>query len=144
MLSDTLISLGVVIAGVIIYFTGLYIIDPVVTFIILAVILIGIWDLFSKSFKMAIDAVPHNIDLAKVKEYFAGARGVKSYHDLHIWALSTTEASLTVHIVSDESVIEDLLLKNISEDLKNLFNINHTTIQIERTSYDNDNCEQCG
>ncbi|MBN1634179.1 MAG: cation transporter [Ignavibacteria bacterium] len=142
MLSDTLISLGVVIAGVIIYFTGLYIIDPAVTFIILAVILIGIWDLFSKSFKMAIDAVPHNINLAKVKEYFSSVKGVRSFHDLHIWAMSTTESSLTVHIVSDKAVDDNTLLKNISNDLNNLFRINHSTIQIEHPGLDDSKCEQ--
>lgn len=142
MLSDTLISLGVVIAGVIIYFTGLYIIDPAVTFIILAVILIGIWDLFSKSFKMAIDAVPHNIDLSKVKEYFSSVKGVRSFHDLHIWAMSTTESSLTVHIVSDKAGDDNTLLKNISNDLNNLFQINHSTIQIEHPGLDDSKCEQ--
>lgn len=143
MLSDTLISFGVVISGIVIYFTDLFIIDPVFTFVILAVILIGIWDLFSKSFKMAIDAVPHNIELDKVKKYLDNTPGVISYHDLHIWALSTTESSLTVHIVSDKSMPDNSLLKKLSEDLGNLFNIHHTTIQIEPLSYNNDDCSQC-
>lgn len=142
MLSDTLISLGVVISGIIIYLTDLFIIDPVITFVILAVILIGIWDLFSKSFKMAIDAVPPNIDLSKVKEYFTGAAGIKSFHDLHIWAMSTTESSLTVHIVSDKAVDDNTLLKNISNDLNNLFQINHSTIQIEHPGLNDSKCEQ--
>lgn len=143
MLSDTLISFGVVVSGIIIYLTDLFIIDPVFTFVILAVILIGIWDLFSKSFKMAIDAVPHNINLDKVKEYLNKVSGVINYHDLHIWAMSTTEASLTVHIVPDKSVDDNTLLKNISDDLNNIFHIRHTTIQIEHTSDNNDNCSQC-
>jgi cobalt-zinc-cadmium efflux system protein len=143
MMSDTLISFGVVISGIVIYFTGLFIIDPIFTFVILAVILIGIWDLFSKSFKMAVDAVPHNIDLDKVKDYLNNAPGVGSFHDLHIWALSTTESSLTVHIVSDKSMTNDLLLKKLSEDLGYLFNIHHTTIQIELSSYNNNDCSQC-
>jgi len=135
--------LGVVAAGFAIFLTDLYIIDPVLTFIIIIVIIIGTWDLFSKSFKMAIDAVPHNIDLEKVKEYFNNVPGISSYHDLHIWALSTTESSLTVHIVTDKSMTNDLLLKKLSEDLRNLFNIHHTTIQIEQSSYNNIDCSQC-
>jgi len=141
MLSDTLLSVGVVISGLIIFFTEFYIIDPLFTFIILIVILTGTWDLFSKSFKMAVDAVPYKINKEKIKTYLSDTKGIKSYHDLHIWALSTTEIAFTVHIIPDKSVNNDLLLKNISSGLKKNFQINHITIQIDNEQ-SSDSCNQ--
>lgn len=135
MAADALVSLGVVIAGVIIMYTGLFWIDPVITFIIVIVILYGTWNLFSDSLNLALDAVPKNIDIDEVRDFLKSIGGVEDVHDLHIWAMSTTETALTVHLVVPEGA-EDKFIFSVREQLKNKFNICHTTIQIENTFED--------
>jgi len=136
MLADTLISVGVVIAGLLILLTGLTWIDSVVSIIIVVVISWGTWGLLKDSLNLSLDAVPDSVRLEKVHKHLSNLGNVNTIHHLHIWALSTTENALTVHIVKEGSVQNDELLKEINHELKHHFNISHTTIQIE----DND-CE---
>jgi cobalt-zinc-cadmium efflux system protein len=131
MAADAAISAGVVIAGFVILFTGWHWIDPLVSLIISAVIIWGTWDLLRESTNLALQAVPRNIELEKVERYLEQLPGVSKVHDLHIWAMSTTETALTVHLVKPDGNIDDELLARVCEDLQERFQIGHVTIQLE-------------
>ena len=107
MSADAAISAGVVIAGFGMLWTGWHWIDPVVSLLISAVIIWGTWDLLRESTNLALQAVPRNIEPERVERYFAQLPGVAMVHDLHIWAMSTTETALTVHLVKPDGNIDD-------------------------------------
>ncbi len=132
MAADTVVSVGVVISGTILMFTNLTWIDPVVSLVIAAVIFAGTWQLLKESVNLALDAVPKEIDPATVQKRLETLPGVLSAHHLHIWALSTTENALTVHLVKPEPEGDDQLIDDASAILAEEFNIQHTTIQWER------------
>lgn len=134
MAGDAGVSLGVVIAGILIMTTGRLWLDPFTSLIIVVVILIGTWSLLRDSFNLAIDAVPKGIDAAKVKVYLSGLPGITGVHDLHIWAMSTTETALTAHLVKPGHQDDDELITRIEKELREIYNINHVTIQWERKS----------
>ncbi len=132
MAADALVSLGVVIGGVVIALTGLAIIDPILSLIIVAVIAISTWGLLRDSVNLALDAVPEGIDLPEVERYLSELPGVEALHDLHIWPLSTTETALTAHLVKPDPTSDDELLDRVTSELHERFHIGHTTIQWER------------
>lgn len=135
--ADALVSFGVVVGGIIILFTGIQWIDSVVSFAISAVILYGVYTLFINSINLALDAVPENVKIEEVLGYLKKLPGVKDVHDLHIWALSTSDAALTVHIATSEQT--DLnFITSIQKHLQEQFNIRHSTIQVEFG--DKENC----
>lgn len=147
MAADAGISLGVVIAGIFVLAKGWLWIDPVVSLVIVAVIFIGTWGLFRESINYSIDAVPKNIDIAGIREYLKSIEQVRSFHDLHVWPLSTTEVALTVHIVVDNKSIDNNFLRQLQQHFHDHFGIDHSTIQVE-TSMDENNCmldkQKCG
>jgi cobalt-zinc-cadmium efflux system protein len=110
--------------------TGKYWVDPFLGFIIVAVILYSATGLLIDSFKLSVDAVPKDIDLSKVKNFLQRLDGVKQVHDLHVWALSTTENCLTAHLVVPDGCDDDFLYY-IRLQLKNEFNIIHSTLQVQ-------------
>ena len=130
LLADAGVSVGVVVSGVLIAFTGWSWIDPIVSVIIGIVIVISSWDVFKQSLNLLLNGVPAGIDEAGIKTYLANHPAVKSVHDLHIWGISTTEAALTAHLGVQES-FNDADLDGITETLKHEFGIAHTTIQTE-------------
>ena len=132
MAADTVVSVGVVIAGLLIMGTGASWIDPVVSLVIAAVIFIGTWQLLKDSVSLAIDAVPRNINPADVYAALARLPGVESVHHQHIWALSTTENALTVHLVKPDGRDDDEIIQQASRMLAHDYNIQHVTIQWER------------
>lgn len=134
MAADALVSVGVVIAGLAILFTGFWWIDPLVSFAIVAMIAWGTWGLAKDSLAMGLLAVPPNIDESAVRSHLASFEGVEAVHDLHIWPMSTTETALTAHIVMPGAPTGDSLLREMSDSLAGRFGINHSTIQIERGS----------
>ena len=103
MLTDTLVSAGVVISGILISLYQLYWLDPVVSLIIVAVIFTMTWKLLMETIRLSIDAVPGNINVPDVYNYLRSIEGVKEIHDLHIWSLSTSQIALTVHIVLENN-----------------------------------------
>ena len=132
--ADALVSLGVVIGGVLIYFTGWFWIDPLLSLLIVAVILYSTMGLLSDSFKLSLDAVPDNIDLPELEATLNNLPGVESFHDLHVRALSTTRSDLSVHLVRPRAKgSQDNFLKQIREILEKKFQIGHSSIQIETT-----------
>jgi len=132
MMADAAVSFGVVLAAITIKFTGWLWLDPVMSLVVAVIIGIGTWGLLRESLSLALDAVPANIHPAKVEAYLASLPGIEAVHDLHIWAMSTTEIALTVHLVKPDAVIDDLLLVQINNELRELFGIQHTTVQFER------------
>ena len=132
MMADAAVSFGVVLAAITIKFTGWLWLDPVMSLVVAVIIGIGTWGLLRESLSLALDAVPANIHPAKVEAYLASLPGIEAVHDLHIWAMSTTEIALTVHLIKPDAVIDDLLLVQINNELRDLFGIQHTTVQFER------------
>jgi cobalt-zinc-cadmium efflux system protein len=140
MAADAGVSLGVVIAGFIILLTGWLWVDPIIGIVIVIVITLGTWGLLKESFHLSMDAVPREINLKQVGDYLKSIQGVKEVHDLHIWAMSTTENALTAHLVIPEETKDDYFLKKICGDLYSKFGIGHSTIQIEKSAQ-SANCE---
>ena len=131
MAADALVSLGVVLAALVISVTGWLWLDPIMSLVIVVVIAVGTWGLLRESLDLAMDAVPDRIDPSKVEAYLTGLPGVTAFHDLHIWGMSTTEAALTVHLVKPDAAIDDALLARIKTDMQDRFGIGHTTVQFE-------------
>jgi cobalt-zinc-cadmium efflux system protein len=131
MLADAGVSLGVVVAGLVINSTGWLWIDPAVSLVIAVVITVGTWNLLTQSLHLIFDAVPHEIDPAEIRAYLAALPGVTEIHDLHIWALSTTETALTAHLVRPNSALDDDWLAAVTQALHDRFGIEHATLQLE-------------
>jgi cobalt-zinc-cadmium efflux system protein len=136
MLGDAAVSVGVLLSGALILFTGWSRIDPVVSLLIVAAILATTWGLLRDSLHLSLDGVPASVNSSAVLSYLAGQRGVTDVHDLHIWALSTTSVALTAHLVVPDRSVDDALLESLTPNLKRRFHIHHATLQIER-----DRCE---
>jgi cobalt-zinc-cadmium efflux system protein len=131
LLADAAVSAGVVIAGALIVLTGQTWIDPATSLIVSVVIVWGTWKLLREAIDMSMDAVPAAISAREVRGYLESLPGVASIHDLHIWAMSTTENALTVHLVLPKGHPGDAYLIGICHELDYRFHIRHPTIQIE-------------
>jgi cobalt-zinc-cadmium efflux system protein len=131
MAADAGVTLGVVIAALVISLTGWLWLDPAVSLGIGLVIAIGSWGLFRESLNLAMDAVPAGIDRAAVAEFLSEVPGVVAVHDLHIWPLSTSSVAMTAHLVKPDAIVDDTLLCRLSDVLHERFDIDHATLQIE-------------
>jgi cobalt-zinc-cadmium efflux system protein len=131
MAADAVVSLGVVLAGIGIVYTGWVWLDPVTSLVISVVIVAGTWGLLRDSVRLALQAVPEGIEIERVRAYLADAPGVTGVHDLHVWGMSTTDTALTAHLVMPEGHPGDAFVAGISERLREQFNICHVTIQVE-------------
>jgi cobalt-zinc-cadmium efflux system protein len=131
MVADAVVSLGVVLSGVLVLFTGWLWVDPAVSIVVALVIVVGTWSLLKESVSLSLDAVPASIDHAAIEAYLAGLPGVTEVHDLHIWPMSTTEVALTAHLVRPGATLDDQLLAQACRDLASRFAIHHATLQIE-------------
>ena len=140
MAMDAVVSFGVVISGVIIYFTELYWIDSVVSLIIAIVILRGTWSLLKDSLRLEMDGVPKEMNLEKIKTELMKAKGVVDVHHMHVWALSTTENALTAHLVvaPEDMPLFDKIKHDLRHRLQHL-DISHSTFEPE---FANEPCEQ--
>ncbi|MCS7206069.1 MAG: cation diffusion facilitator family transporter [Leptospiraceae bacterium] len=134
MLTDGLITISVIISAIIIGYTQFFWIDPLMSFLIALVILWGTWKIFYESLNLMIDAVPQKVDLHEIHQYLKTLPGVQNVHDLHVWAISTTEVALTAHIVRTYHDDNEELLERIRNDLEKHFDIDHATIQFEKES----------
>jgi cobalt-zinc-cadmium efflux system protein len=131
MASDAAVSLGVVVSALVGQATGWLWLDPIAGLAIAAVILIGTWSLGRDSFNLAFDATPSGIDPDAVRRHLAGLPGVIEVHDLHIWAMSTTETALTAHLVRPDAALDDAFLSEVCAQMQKQFGIHHTTLQVE-------------
>jgi cobalt-zinc-cadmium efflux system protein len=142
MAADAVVSLGVIISGIIIIYTHWFWIDAVMSLVIIVVIVASTWGLLRDSFRLSVDGVPLDINTKKVREYFSSLKEVVAFHDLHIWAMSTTEVAMTVHLVVPDGGT-DALLSKIKEEMNHQFNIIHTTIQIEKSTVESECSQKC-
>ena len=130
MAADTLVSIGVVISGIVMHYTGWTVIDPIVSLIIAVVILISTWELLADSLRLAVDGIPDGVELQEIEQLMKASAHVMSTHHIHVWAISTTETALTAHVV-----IDDLgCWPQVSEHLKHTLaehGISHATLEPE-------------
>jgi cobalt-zinc-cadmium efflux system protein len=136
LMSDAVVSLGLVIGGVIIYYTGWYWFDTLMSIIVAIVILISTWQLLRDSLRLSLDGVPPHVDLEGIRTMAMAVPGVKNFYHLHVWAISTSETALTAHIVvsPDTSYEQE---QQIKAELKHQLlhkDIHHVTIETERAS----------
>ncbi len=139
MAADAMVSLGVVIAGGIIWATGFAWIDPVVSLLVSLIIIFGTWSLLRESLDLALDAVPSGIHTEEVRTHLSSLTGVTEVHDLHIWGIGTTETALTAHLMMPNGHPGDTFLQSTVRGLGQKFQIRHVTLQIETA----EGCERC-
>jgi len=132
MASDALVSVGVIVAAVIIGFTGWVWIDPVVSVVIVVIIVVGTWGLLREAMDLAMDAAPPSADVPSIQAFLSGCDGVTEVHDLHIWAMSTTEVALTAHLVRPAHDGQDGFRSQLTQTLERRFGVRHATLQIEQ------------
>lgn len=130
MAADASVSLGVVVAALLIISTGWQWIDPAISLVIALVVLVSGWGLMRDSVNLALDAVPRGIELVEVREFLRTLDGVSEIHDLHIWAMSTNETALTAHLVRPGGH-DDAFLHHVCAELSHRFRIHHATLQVE-------------
>ncbi len=132
---DAVVSIGVVVSGIVIYYTNWNIVDPIISIIIAIVVFLSTWGLLKESVKLTLDGVPKNIDIEKIKGILLNNEKIEEFHDLHIWALSSSQNALTVHISFKDNVdVNDFMeIKyHIKKDLEKA-NIQHATIELGRS-----------
>jgi cobalt-zinc-cadmium efflux system protein len=134
MAADAGVSLAVVAGAFAMARTGLLWIDPALSLVIAGVIVLGTWSLLRDSADLALDAAPRGIDVEAVRSYLAGLPGVEDVHDLHVWAISTTETAMTAHILRPRNVDGDAFLHMACEGLEHRFRIGHATLQVETSA----------
>ena len=130
MAADTLVSVGVVISGIIIMYTGWTLVDPIIGLVIAVIIVISTWGLLHDSLRLSLDGVPVGIDSEKVGQIILAQSGVESFHHLHIWALSTTETALTAHIVIENLRCMEEVKHAVKHQLEHV-GIHHATLEFE-------------
>ncbi|MYM90836.1 cation diffusion facilitator family transporter [Rugamonas sp. FT82W] len=130
MAADAAISLGVLVAGVIVRYTGWNWLDPLVSGVIVAIIVYSTWSLLKQAMRMMLAAVPDNLDHAEVEQFLRAQPGVTDVHDVHIWSMSTTENALTAQLVTPAGHPGDAAMDAISAQLKEQFSIDHSTLQV--------------
>jgi cobalt-zinc-cadmium efflux system protein len=131
MAADAFVSLGVVASGAMYVWTAWTWLDPATSIVIALVIIGGTWSLFRQSLHLLFDGVPEGIDLAEVDALLRALPGVDDLHDLHVWAMSTTDVALSAHLVMPGGHPGDNFLEQLARDLHDRFHIEHPTIQIE-------------
>ncbi|OJW78575.1 MAG: cation transporter [Bacteroidetes bacterium 46-16] len=133
LLSDAAVSLGVVITGIIVSYTGWYLLDPIASIVILIVILYSTWSLLTDSLRLSLDGVPRDVDINEVEHIIKNVKGVCDLHHTHIWAMSTTENALTTHVILNEQLNFEEKMKVVLE-IKHCLQhkgIQHATVEIE-------------
>ncbi len=132
MLADALVSAGVVVAGALTLAFGWTWTDPVASLLIAAIIVVGTWGLFRQSLHLMVDGVPAHLNLVEVRECLQGLPGVAQVHDLHVWAMGTSEVALTAHLVMPAAPADDVFLQAATTSLRERFGIAHVTLQASR------------
>jgi cobalt-zinc-cadmium efflux system protein len=131
LIGDALISIGVVISAILILYTHWLWLDPVIGLCIAVIILWGTWGLLRDSVRLMMDAVPRHINYTHIQKFLETLPGVEAVHDLHVWGLSTKEVALTAHLIMPNSSLSDADYQEINTILKEKFQVNHATLQVE-------------
>lgn len=137
MAADAVVSLGVVIAGLLILWGNWLWLDPAISLVIVAVVFMSTWGLLRDSLNYAMDAVPRHINTNEVRQYLLDIPEVNGVHDLHIWPISTTTIALSVHLEVEGNKINNKLFSDIQEHCHEHFGIEHSTIQVESLASEN-------
>ena len=140
MAADAALSLGVVVSGVVIMYTGWTWLDPAVSLVLVVVIVVGTWSLLKESGQMVLAGVPASVDATGVTAFLAAQPGVTEVHDVHIWAMSTTETALTAHVVMPGGYPGDAAIDDIVARLRKDFAIHHCTLQVEQGTTKHGSC----
>lgn len=139
LMSDAAVSAGIVIGGIVMIYTQWFWLDPLISIVIALVILLSTWSLLKDSLRLSLDGVPKDIDLEKIKTEALRISGINDIHHIHVWALSTSENAITLHLVLDTK-LKNAEVKTIKDELKHTLlhmNIQHVTIE---TEYEDDSC----
>lgn len=130
MAADALVSVGVVFSGIIIMYTGWYIVDPVIGILIALVIVYSTWGLLRDSLRLSLDGVPAGTDLKKIEVIIQAVDGVQGVHHIHVWAISTTETALTAHVLIAEAACMETVKQTIKQALRDV-GVQHATLEFE-------------
>jgi cobalt-zinc-cadmium efflux system protein len=141
MAGDAAVSVGVIVAAGLILLTGWTWLDPAVSIGIVAVIVVGTWGLLRDSVDLALDAAPRGADVLSIEDFLRESPGVTEVHDLHVWAMSTTETALTAHLVHPATDDLDQFRSGLAQALKSRFGVRHATLQIEQSR--GEHCPEC-
>lgn len=133
LMADALVSFGVVVSGIIIVATNWFMVDTIMSFIIIVVIFLSTWSLFKDSFILSIDGVPRGINVREIIRKVKSLEYVIDFHHVHVWAISTTVNALTAHVVVDKDLHLDQMvkLKNEIKAIITEMDVNHITLEIE-------------
>jgi cobalt-zinc-cadmium efflux system protein len=136
-LGDALSSVGVLVGAGVMYLTGWYTIDPIISLVISVVIVVGAVKLVRDAVDVLLEAVPSHVDMAEVKELLVKVQGVRDVHDLHVWTIASGMYALSAHLVVADPMVcnNDEILSSVKHELFDRFGIDHTTIQIESETY---------
>lgn len=132
MAADTLVSVGVVVAGIIITYTGWVMIDPIISLVIAALILVSTWGMLRETLRLSVDGVPEGVDIKRLEERLRGIEGVSSIHHLHVWPLSTTVNAMTLHVLTPDRSRESELIRAVKEAAAEE-GVSHSTVEVETT-----------
>jgi cobalt-zinc-cadmium efflux system protein len=141
MAGDALISVGVIVTAGLIFLTHWAWLDPATSIAIVLVIVAGAWGLLREAVDMALDAAPPGADVPEIHAFLLQSAGVTEVHDLHVWAMSTTEMALTAHLVRPDAAAEDGFRGQVAEALEHRFGVRHATLQIEQAR--GEHCPVC-
>lgn len=131
MFGDAAVSAAVAVSGVAVLFTGWNWVDPAMSLVVVLVIVYGTWSLLAESVRLMLNAVPASVNRAGIEAYLTRLPGVTEVHDLHVWALSTTENSLTVHLVMPAGHPGDAFLDDVAHTLRHDYAMHHATLQVD-------------
>ncbi|MBB5325941.1 cation diffusion facilitator family transporter [Anoxybacillus tepidamans] len=132
-ISDALGAIGAIVAGIVMYFFGWYVADPIISVVVSLLILRSAWGVVSNSFHILMEGTPITIDMDKVKQTLQSIEGVKDVHDLHIWTITSGLDSLSCHLLIDDTKDSQDILKQSIQRIEEEFHILHTTIQVEKS-----------
>ncbi|MDO8449714.1 MAG: cation diffusion facilitator family transporter [Rhodoferax sp.] len=135
MAADALVSLGVVLGGALYLWQGWQWIDPVMSVLIAAVIIVGTWGLFRQSLHLLFDGVPDSVDLNAVRDCLLALPGVQRVHDLHVWAMGTSQIAMTAHLVMPAGQADDAFYREATQQMHDRFEIGHVTLQVVREPF---------
>ncbi|MDO9197394.1 cation diffusion facilitator family transporter [Rhodoferax sp.] len=135
MAADALVSLGVVLGGALYLWQGWQWIDPVMSVLIAAVIIVGTWGLFRQSLHLLFDGVPDSVDLNAVRDCLLALPGVQRVHDLHVWAMGTSQIAMTAHLVMPAGQADDAFYREATRQMDDKFEIGHVTLQVVREPF---------
>ena len=142
LMSDALVSVGLVIGGIVIFYTNWTWVDPILSILIAATILFSTWSLLNHSLRLSMDGVPHGIDFNHIQQIIKQQKGIKNIHHVHIWAISTTQNALTAHLIFEDNLADEqiaALKKHIRHELEHE-NIQHATFETETTDCNEADC----